>query len=74
MLQHLESWLLWTWQCIVNWPGCFDMLITRGTAWVLAAVLAATGPAESKGLADIDHVILFMQGWSSVSISDWNII
>ncbi|KAI8652063.1 hypothetical protein NCS56_01423100 [Fusarium sp. Ph1] len=61
MLQHLESWLLWTWQCIANWPGRFDMLISRGTAWVLAAVLAVTGPAESKGLADIDHVILFMQ-------------
>ncbi|RSL74536.1 hypothetical protein CEP53_000122 [Fusarium sp. AF-6] len=37
------------------------MVISRGTAWVLAAVLAVTGPAESKGLADIDHVILFMQ-------------
>jgi hypothetical protein len=50
------------------------MLISRGTAWVLAAFLAIASPADSKGLADIDHVILFMQGWSFVSIIYWPLI
>ncbi|TVY65488.1 Non-hemolytic phospholipase C [Fusarium oxysporum f. sp. cubense] len=37
------------------------MVFLRTLGWALASLLATTSPAATKGLADIDHVILFMQ-------------
>lgn len=62
MRQFIESWLLWLYYFITDWPCSINMLISRGLALALAAFLGTINPAQTESLADIDHVILFMQG------------
>jgi hypothetical protein len=62
MRQFIEAWLLWLYQFITDWPCSINMLFSRGLSLALAALLGAINPAKTESLADIDHVILFMQG------------
>ena len=62
MRQLIESAILWLLD-FFRGPSCsLKMLFLRASGWIIASLLAATRPAATKGLADIDHVILFMQG------------
>ncbi|KAF5008766.1 hypothetical protein FDECE_5004 [Fusarium decemcellulare] len=56
MLEALEDGLIWLYQCFSNWPNSLEMVLSRSTAQIFAALLAAAGPAKAKGLADIDHL------------------
>lgn len=62
MWQCLESWLLWFYQLVKDWPWLTDMIFSPRLRWALTALLAASKTARTESLADIDHVILFMQG------------
>ncbi|SCO42877.1 related to non-hemolytic phospholipase C precursor [Fusarium fujikuroi] len=61
MWQCLESWLLWFYQLVKDWPWLTDMIFSPRLRWALTALLAASKTARTESLADIDHVILFMQ-------------
>lgn len=69
MWQCLESWLLWFYQLVKDLPWLSDMIFSPRLRWALTALLAASKTARTESLADIDHVILFMQGIIPQSVS-----
>ncbi|KAL3608885.1 hypothetical protein FPOAC2_03896 [Fusarium poae] len=61
MRQFVEFWFRWLYQFMTDWPCSFIMLFSRALGLAVAWFLAAINPAHTESLADIDHVILFMQ-------------